>query len=71
MLVFQNILKPPLGNDHNQRAAQRHQEMGPEPRLLRAVFAVDSDDPSQQSGKRKPEDEFPRHDCQSPPQIFP
>ena len=57
----QKILESVLRDNHNQRAAQRHQEMSAETRILNPVFPVEADDRSAKARHTQPHDKIPFH----------
>lgn len=57
----QKVLEPVLRDNHHQRTAQRHQEMGAETRILDPVFAVKADDRPAEARHTQPHDKIPFH----------
>ena len=57
----QNLGKAVLGDDHNQSAAERNEEMGAETRILDPVLAVEPDHGAECTGYEQSQNEIPRH----------
>ena len=57
----QKILESVLRDNHNQRAAQRHQEMSAETRILNPVFPVEADDRSAKARHTQSQYQIPLH----------